>query len=256
MDIGVLATVVVALAGILVAYHIAFRQGGFRRPRPEVRFGAIPGKRVPKQPWVVLVAIPDRRASVYFLELPITIRVGRVSLRHVWLQVAYKKGRHATDVGEMFKGDSKFRSVHYGDFTMAEFEFPLLRRDDDVVAVDAVAWKNHELEAGRWKNASKELLERMQGFRWTADRFTLTMRADNHPEMSFSGWLGAFTYTNSEQVDDVVAAISLELMRREGIAVRVKSKSPGSRVLVLPGSAKWGAPSGATIQARKEWGYR
>lgn len=244
MDSSLLLGVVGIVVSAAVAYHIAARQGAFNVARARLQFGRpANGHGSGGQPWAVFVALKDEGAETYVLDLPIAVSVRGAALRNVWLQAAYPKGRHASDVIPVSlqsgtHGES-FRAVHLGPFTLAESTVPIVNRDSGLVVADLVAWRAADLQPTQLQAGEGERVNAPSvAFNWTADRVTIAMRAENHPAIDLETWLVAFTYTDRQSMDDAIALTSEALMRRDGIPV--KSGAPGSRVMYFPKHARTG----------------
>ena len=244
MDPNLLLGLIGIAVSAAVAYHIAARQGAFNIARARLQFGRPANShRSERQPWAVFVALKDEGAETYVLDLPIAISVRGAALRNVWLQAAYPKGRHASDVIPVSlqsgtQGES-FRAVHVGPFTLAESTIPIVNRDSGVVVADLVAWRAADLQPTQLQAGEGERVNApIVAFSWTVDRVTIAMRAENHPAVDLETWLVAFTYTDRQSMDDAIALTSEALMRRDGIPV--KSGGPGSRVMYFPKHARTG----------------
>jgi hypothetical protein len=226
-----------------VAYHIAFRQGGLPRARGRIWYGRIPSKAEhPKQPWLILVVLPAVSTERYAVEFPVSIAVGRTPLKNVWIQLAYARGRHAAaavkSVVQSDEPDDTYRRFDMGPFSYMEAKYPSTNADDRIVLVDMVAWKADELMDAEYRRPEGSGMVSPSPFRWTADKVTVTLRAENQPETSFTFWLAALASVDPSGLEQQVALVAEAVMQKDGI--RIAKAQPGRRAWYQKRNARHG----------------
>lgn len=253
MDVNLAVGILGLIISTVVAYHVA---GSFSRRKVRVAVGAL-SDAPPSgaSPWAVVVVLPEKAPPLTLVDIPVLVTSEKHTVRDVWIQLTYPKGRHGPDFqpgegNEVYRvlnaGDQalvergrpqpefdgqNYRVVTAGDYTMVEFVVRTLRPDDEIVAVDRVVFRRDELHPARFEGGDPSLLGEMPQFRWTAERATLTVRAEGMRETRQPFWLAALA--SGEAVRDQAAAFLGELlMRRDG--VRVRKAKPGGIVFSAP----------------------
>src|SRR4051794_39571655 len=83
-------TVVGALVAVAAAYHIAVRQGAFKRGDLLVRPAALDDEASRETPWLIVLAVPTgTQPKKYVVVLPWMVSAFGRPFTHVWYQVAH-----------------------------------------------------------------------------------------------------------------------------------------------------------------------
>ena len=225
-----------------VAYHIAHRQGAFSASRARLLYGRVPAKgERPRQPWMIAVALPEASVETYAIEMPLSLMAGRRPLADVWIQVAYPKGRHGAEALKARlqapEDGHRLRRYDVGQYTNMEATFPSTKAHDRMVFTDLVSWNSSDFTEANYEPVpgTKEDLE---SFRWVADKVTVTLRSQNHAEISFTFWLAAIIVENEDQLGRRLGLVAELLMRRDGITI--SRATPGRAVAFKPWQRRHG----------------
>jgi hypothetical protein len=195
-------------------------------------YGRIPNKgERPKQPWVIIVVLPTLTVEGYLVEIPVSLLVGRVALKNVWIQLAYPRGRHGAKVLKAVPRSDEpgdfYRYIDLGPFSNMEATYPVTHADDRIVLVDIVAWPLSDLQEAEYSYKEGSDMRAPVPFRWTADKVTVTLRAENQRESSFTFWLAAVLSDDKNELEKQISLLAEALMRKDGIPIA--KVQPGRR---------------------------
>ena len=205
--ITIVISIISLLITILVAYHIAFRQGIFHNAKLFATFGPLLEDVKNQKPrWAILLGLKELNVDYYLAIIPISIENrSDIALRNILIQIIIDQD---FDV-------SKFKFIKNNDVTInynikrgvksiqekiiIEYEIPLLTPRTPLFLEELIAIKKTKFEKNKTKFEREILKDSDQNY--IIERFSCDIWAENHKPFKFKTWLIS---TPSQNIDQLI----------------------------------------------------
>jgi len=233
------------LVGVIVAYHIAFRQGVFSTAKLRVILGGIPPevKRY-KKPWALLYGLPARKANHYAFCLPIILENrGNAPIKDVWIQISYPRGRDSSacklepNIYEIPGGVTR-TARNVGDRALVEFNIPSIRPRDSMGIADLIVYSCNEFEKKRQSGSNGKTTDETLTHKFVIDQVRIYVHAENHKKSHIRAWLVAAISEDIGELESISGIVGKELYKLDKPLFMINAK-PGSFIWLPPPVKLW-----------------
>lgn len=224
-------TIILTIIGILATYHVAHRQGAFRRKRFEVIFGGL-DRRGFSHPWGLVLGVPECSAQTYVIALPILLcNRGSVPITNLRIQLSIPTERMASVKALGLAATLKYppgrTATELRDRMLVDHTLEIVRPGETAVVAEPLVYTTEELVRARENMSRVTANAESCEIPWVpTDSIRLHAYAENLKPSSFSLWIAAMS---SLGLDDLAQSSGF-------LAARLFETSGTSYLRVAPGT--------------------
>lgn len=232
-DINVYIGLAAILITVVIAYHIAYKQGAFKNSRLLLSLGLCEEYKDFKNPlWAFFIGIPKKKnVQGYILTLPITVyNRGRYSITDVHLQLSMPKRMVVTDEYYASVSKSKFfkenRTIRpWNTHVIIDYEIPIIRPNDrhvvqELVLFDPKLIYDVDLDHNRFKQKGE------------IEEIEFSVISATKKRVSHSAYLTGIYSSSIDDLSEMVSFSSIELFKKSNANIRYVR--PNSKIIMGP----------------------